>query len=482
MNKLDIEKTLEQLKRVSMRDLISISTSFSLSNIDYTSALTFSAKNKVYPWEIDALLLMKIYLGEAEGKAVLLTENTFLDLISSIREFDYIAYVKHQSRTAKDLIPIIAANQFTIQIPIKNLLFRSLFFFNNDNSTFLNDRVNEMFGVEANTIHQVMVGLYSIVVGYKNEFPRVVSTFNKFLENDKMRKVIHVFTINIDNLRETLIKNHNNVIDFVHINYYLKQYCFISEGKEIFITYPHNFITVISYGLIYRLTEGSDEYRQKFGKEILENYLLYLCKLNKNFKKVLRSFKYNRNMNETSDVIALIGSDCLFLESKSSVISKEFRDPNNLVYDAHYLELYANSLMQLYKCIKKHNDGQFYIDGITFKKEKCFGVVVNFEDSNISRESIYSSFFEKYHLEFGLEVSEDFKEWVFNHMRVIDLTQFENVLMYNVENPIKKIFSIKHTDLTFSFSNNELQYKKVVSNKVSKLLNQYLEIILDFMK
>lgn len=478
---INIENTTRKLRRINIRELINISLKFSVRNIDFESAHIVSSEDQIYPWEIDALLLMKIYQGTSDGNTNQLTELKFFEFISTIRNFDYIAYAKHQNRTAMDLIPIIAANQFTIQIPITNLLFRSLFFFNNQQSTFLNNRVNEMFGIDANTIHQVMVGLYSIIVGYKNELPKVISTFNKFLENEKIRSVIHIFVIEIESLRETLLKKHNNAIDFIHINYYLKQYCFISEEKEIFITYPHNFINVISYGLIYRLTEGNDDYRQKFGKEILENYLIYLCNLNKNFHKVLKSFKYNRNMNETSDVIALIGVDCLFVESKSSVISREFRDPSNLEYKAHYIRLYSNSLMQLYKCINKHNEGEFNIDGKTFIKENCYGVVVNFEDSNISRDSIYSSFFEKCQLELKIEVNNDFRNWVFNHLRVIDLTQFENVLIYNVDNPVNKLFSSKHTDLFLSFSDNELKYKKVVTKTVTKVLDDYIEIIKDFM-
>lgn len=477
-----IYKTLKQLRRVNLIELIEFSLKYSLKSIEYDNAQIINSKNQVYAWEIDSLLLMKVFVGTATGNLNPLTEMKFYEFVNSIRDFDYITYAKQQNKTALSLIPLIAANQFTIQIPIVNLLYRSLFFYGNSESGFLNDMILEKFGIDSRTIHQVMVGLYSIAVGYKNDLSKITSTFNKFLENDKIRKAIKTFTINIDDLEELLFRNHKDGIDFVYINYYLKQYCFISIEQEIYITYPHNFVHTISYGLIYRLTEGNNSYRQKFGKEILENYLYNLCNLNNAFTNVLKSFKYNRNMNETADVIVTYALDCLFVESKSSVISKEFRDPSNLKYDLYYVDKYSTSLLQLFKCIDKHNKGEFKINRESYKMEKCYGVVVNFEDSYIEREPIYDSFFEKYKIEFKNEINDDFKVWVFHHLRIIDLTQFENVLMYNVENPISKFFSNKHTDLMYTFDENELEYKENVTETVSKVLDEYIGILETFMK
>jgi len=477
-----IYKTIKQLRRVDLKELIEFSLKYSLKSIEYDNAQIINIKNQVFAWEIDSLLLMKVFGGTATGNLNPLTELKFYEYANSIREFDYITYAKQQNKTALSLIPIIAANQFTIQIPIINLLYRSLFFYGNTESSFLNDMVLEKFGIDSRTIHQVMVGLYSIAVEYKSDLSKITSTFNKFLENDKIRKVIKTFTINIDSFEELLSRNHKDGIEFVYINYYLKQYCFISIEKEINITYPHNFINTISYGLIYRLTEGNDGYRQKFGKEILENYLYNLCTLNKNFTIVLKSFKYNRTMNETSDVIVTYGLDCLFVESKSSVISKKFRDPSNLTYDLHYIDKYSTSLLQLFKCIDKHNKGEFKINGDSFRMGNCYGVVVNFEDTFIERNPIYESFFEKYSIEFKKEISVDFKVWTYHHLRIIDLTQFENVLIYNVENPISKLFSNKHSDLMYSFDENELEYKEEVTETVTKILDEYINILETFMK
>lgn len=225
-----------------------------------------------------------------------------------------------------------------------------------------------------------------------------------------------------------MLKNrHQNPADLIHENYYLKLYCSLRIDDTIYLVYPHNIIHIIIYCTLYKLTEYCSDTRTKFGKEVLEDYLYHLCKKNSEFSCVSKEVEHfvSRNRLLSSDVLAVVDNRCLFIESKSSVIKADFRNPLYLNQEQHYIDIYSENLYKLYVAIVNLAKGLYSLFDTIFDINDCFGVVVNLEDSHISRIKVFNTFFKIVESKQRITISEEFRQWVQSHLRIIDLYDFE---------------------------------------------------------
>ena len=184
-------------------------------------------------------------------------------------------------------------------------------------------------------------------------------------------------------------------------------------------------------------------------KEILEKYLEHLCHISGKFDGVETERKYfiNKNKLLTPDILVFKEDKCLFIESKSSVIKSSFRDINNLSSEMYYINLYSENLFKLYKHIKNYRNDVFNIFDRRFDNDNCYGVLVNYEDVQISRTKIFDEFFNLIQSE-SIQMNGKEKKWIYNHLRIIDMYEFEKLLLFKIENNfIIKMFGNDYSEI-----------------------------------
>ena len=478
MSNSKLNTTLKQLRRHKIEDIIHWSTYFSLSQIDYLKSFNMTKQANIFPWDIDSMLLIKVYIGTSLANPDSLNFISFQKLILSLSDYDYSKDFISQGRPAVDIVPIIAANQFTNQMDNRLLLYRSMFFYKHS-SNLLSDLFLEKYGVDVEKTHQILFGIYGLSVAYKNEPSKLYDLISNIRQINQIEEVLKIYTIKIEELEELLKSKHQNPFELLHANYYLKQFCFLNINDTIYLVYPHNLLHLITYGTLYKLTDSSDETRNRFGKEILEDYLFHLCELNLFFFRVSKEVNYCvlRNQLKSSDVIVANDRECLFIESKSSVIRTSFRNPLFLDDENHYIKIYSENLHKLYKAMTNHTKGLYNLFGTTFELDNCCGLVVNLEDTHISRAKIFNAFFSIIISKQGVEISEELRQWAYSHLRVIDLYDFERVILTDNLSPIPKFFSNKWRDLTYSFDETETPINEVVAKNTRQLIIDFGELL-----
>ena len=126
---MDKNRFLIKLKRYSINEIIKFSTFYSLYSASTNYSFDINLKPEIFTWEIDSLLLMKLYVGQTSGNVSSLTQDKFVELINYIKNRDFSEEFLIQGRDILDFLPIVAANQFTNQIENRILMYRSIYFF-----------------------------------------------------------------------------------------------------------------------------------------------------------------------------------------------------------------------------------------------------------------------------------------------------------------------------------------------------------------
>lgn len=477
----NLNRIIKSIRRMKLEDIIHWSYIYSLSNLSYFNTIQPSADLVVLPWVLDSLFLIKVFVGSAQGIYEPLDNLKFRKLVSSLNEFEYISEIKEQDRSLSAIIPIMISNQTNYQIDSRILFYRSLFFYSECKSPFLRDLFYDKFKVNAKKVLNFYFGLYVTSVGMKDNPNDLLEFINKLSKKSKIKNYIDIFTIDYSDLKLLLSNKHNSPSELLYINYYLKRFCFLNYNSNTFLTYPHNFLSTIAYGSIYLLTDGNNSYREDFGKEVLEDYVYHIGNLNPDVKYISKEIEYKISGNnlKSPDVIISFGKDCLFVESKSTVINSKYRDPQIDGSEKLYIKRYSENLYQLYKGISNHIHGYYLVSNRKYQIENCYGLLINFEDSNINRDLVFNALINKIETKTSKTLSDEHKKWIFNHFRVIDLYEYERIMLTITFNPLLKFFSNLYTDLTYKLNGNDSKMSSKVLNAISKELREFKHLIED---
>lgn len=466
---------------MKLEDIIHWSFLYSLSNLSYFNTIQPSADLVVLPWVLDSLFLIKVFVGSAQGNYEPLDNLNFRKLVSSLTELEYISEIKDQDRSPSAIIPIMISNQTNYQIDSRILFYRSLFFYSKSNSTFLRDLFYDKFKVKAKKVLNFYFGLYVTSVSMKDNPIELLEFINKLSKNLKIKKYMEIFTVDYNDLKLILSNKHNSPNELLYINYYLKRFCFFNYNSSISLTYPHNLLSTIAYGSIYLLTDGNNSHREDFGKKVLEDYVYHIGNLNQYVKYISKEIEYKISGNnlKSPDVIMSFGEDCLFVESKSTVINSKYRDPQIDGSEILYIKRYSENLYQLYKGISNHIHGYYLVSDRKYKIENCYGLLINFEDSNIDRNLVFDALINKIEIKTSKTLSDEHIKWIYDHFRVIDLYEYERIMLTVTFNPLLKFFSNLYTDLTYKLNGNESKMSSKVLNAISKELTEFKHLIED---
>ena len=316
----EIDKLFKLIRRYEVEEIIRFCSFFSYKNIGVAETFDVDDRSSIFPWELDSLLLIKIFCGDAVGNVNELTKRKFIELIEYIREYDLVRKMNETSRDAYDSIYLIANNQFVYQIDYRVLLYRSNFFYTFSSGNLdMEKEFKGRFGVAPKDCHVVLLMIHLLMNAYKNDMGKFQDVFHQLLSNSTVTDVIALFTISVNNLRNLLKEKFDKPELLVFSNFYLKTFCFLENNNDLFITFPHNVMYSMTYGALYRLTENNNELRDLFGKEVLENYIYHLLEISEGFVDIKKEQEYffRKNRLKTPDVAALTFNQILFVESKS---------------------------------------------------------------------------------------------------------------------------------------------------------------------
>lgn len=107
---LDDDKFFVNLKRFSITDIIAFSMYYSQNSASTNYNFEFDSNSNIFPWEIDSLLLIKLFVGQSSGNVRKLTQYNFCELINFIKTKDHSREFLLQNRNIIDFLPIINLN------------------------------------------------------------------------------------------------------------------------------------------------------------------------------------------------------------------------------------------------------------------------------------------------------------------------------------------------------------------------------------
>jgi hypothetical protein len=215
------------------------------------------------------------------------------------------------------------------------------------------------------------------------------------------------------------------------------------------------------------------------GKEVIQNYLLYILKQSQSYDEVIEEFTYIKGKGklDTPDVLCRKGSCCLLFDSKSSVPKlslREFDDDSINIT----IEQYSKNVIQLYERINDFFLYNPFCDADIVKRD-IFGIVVLFEDSYVPRRLIYEA------VRTRLNLTDDCVEYEFikSHIKVVDLKEVEDAAFfcYDYTQSMKnqRDDDSKWFDLSFKYRPDEERRSEKLVQPLQEFFDACQELYMD---
>ncbi|MGS2778350.1 hypothetical protein ACVBAX_13370 [Robertmurraya sp. GLU-23] len=440
-------------------------------------------RSMALPWDLETFALFStITLGEYSNADFedRRGDRQFVEIISALKEYmppKLEEAMDSNSNSFLDYFMIVTGlNQFQIQENIPYKVFRYSYIFN-----FINDNVDmnkhfiEKFGCGFEDF--IKFG-FIIQFLFSNESINHVSLYNYVIE--RYRHIVETLTIEREKFNDLQQRITDDITHYIYGFKYFYQFPFISYNQKFYLPLPHLIMHAVTSSLLFRLTEGNNHLRQLFGKEVLESYLLHICRFSEHFDEVVPEFSYHHNMNRTLDIMVRKDSQCIMLDSKSMsprVSIRNLSDKDIL----HTIDRMAEAVKQVYLHITQRFRVDYYPfeETVDFQKEDIFGVVILFEDSYVRRDIIMSNAADKLGL---MKDSEEYK-YLLSNVKVMGLYELEKMLF--VKEDIFRLLSANRDNPSKWFDLSYMDFeggKKEVIKEISDINDNMKDIIIDFAK
>ena len=184
-------------------------------------------------------------------------------------------------------------------------------------------------------------------------------------------------------------------------------------------------INAVTESLLQRLTMGNKSLRNAFGKEVLEQYLYDICSEVSTVTWISPeiAYKIGKDDKRTSDVLVAEEDYCVFYDSKALSPNLKIRKFDRNEIDKN-IRLYSDAVMEIYVQVKNYEKGYYSLDK-DYDKNKIFGVVVVWDDSYVSRKSVYENIFSEN------DLSEEEQIFIHSHIKIVSLRQIEHMVLQN---------------------------------------------------
>lgn len=436
--------------------------------------------NQALPWELETIFMFFVYYKEWKNDDFIgKQERKFIRIINSIKDHDNPKLSNGNPLDfGKNLLISYSANQFEIQGVIVYKYYRYRYFFNFCNQNIDMRKIfKDKFGInydEYMNFSILMFIFYGIkdkdvdsILGYAlNRFYNLITTIS--ITREKCIENINFFAKNIDDYA-SCVKPCN-------------KYPFVIENGKYYFPLPHCIIPACTSSLLYRLTDGNNNLRTIFGKEVLEAYIKDILEDSNLFDEVLEEKKYieHRSEKNTSDVMCRKNDEFLFIESKAMQPSAFTRCIDEEKINKE-VELIAGYVHQLYNQVynefsQKYNF--FCYDTSKIDKQNCYGILVVLGDSYIRRETIYLKFAEIHKIDVE---SEEYK-WIINHIKICSLYDLE-CYAFTENNIIESLKIQIEEGRPYDYAlSNTLKYTKITNKKVLALKEENRNFFKEFCK
>lgn len=389
-------------------------------------------RDKIMPWEIETFALFSILPETVEHSTEEITEQVFLEIMDSIRNYEHPILVKAAANNefADYFLIVTGLTQFPLQENIYFKYFRYDYFFNFVNKTI--DMKKEFyikFKMNFDRVRRFAL-FFNLIFNYRLEdgtIPDATKILNYF--STDYFDVVKLFTLDRTELLKFQFKIINETEQYMYGFRYFYQYPFIEEKKLIYMPLPHLINMATTSSLLFRLTENNNTLRDKFGKEVLENYLVEVCSINKECIEIVPEYVYDKKRNmRTIDIMLNFEDHAILMDSKSFSPKVALRDLSDDEID-YSTKIIVKSVKQMYLHIKERFNVTYFPfgKGKQFELNNTFGIVVIAEDNFVRRERIMRKAAE----ELKIDVKSDEFDFLCSNIKVLSLYNIEDIFFYN---------------------------------------------------
>lgn len=482
---IDYMDICRMLKRYSFEEKMRICHKYSRDLIDVNGDIdVISLHEKIYPWELETFLLLSIkatpeyQFGDFNGKNI----NKFIRMINGIRNYEHPSLVdRHGDISFADFF-IVAAGliQFDIQESKRYKMYRYNYIFN-----FINEKIDmkREFLNFYGTSYKDFLDFGSYLTLLYGSQLQISNKVVEYLAYEKYPKVFEQLSISLEDYKDELDRITLKIEDYITCLRPSYKYPFIKKEESIYFPLPHLLGRAITSSLLYRITEGNAELRDKIGKEVLENYLIKILEEAEVYDEIYGEKEFemeHHNRARTLDAMVREKDDYLLLDCKAAVPLIGLRLFEKKSHEQEIKRL-TEKVEQVYKHLRiflpKYKQYNPYVGTPEIDKEHLWGVTVVLEDSYIRRSLIYENAARK----LNVEMDSAEYEWFTTHIKIASMYDIERFCFVGrslVEGLKDQIEKGNVGD--YAFSNYNLETYKISNENYKKFIkeqkNEYLKI------
>ena len=201
---------------------------------------------------------------------------------------------------------------------------------------------------------------------------------------------------------------------------------------------PHLLVDAGTSSLMFRLTEGNNRLRSIIGKNVLEEYLIYLLKHSKQFDSYSREVEYRvrKQLIRSPDAMAFSHDKCILFDRKSFAPQIGIRYMSASAYQNANDRLTQNCIEIIKRCTEFSYYNPF---PKKFLKNNLYCCIVVEHSSFIYLKDVYLGVSKQ----MGYEVGDDDYVWMCQHVIICSIEDIELLLMY--ENSIFDAIAKRNT-------------------------------------
>ena len=267
--------------------------------------------------------------------------------------------------------------------------------------------------------------------------------YSRFLKDEKVSQIIETNKAALKLLtltREQYVKELDEITVDIHDYAYCLRpsytWPFVEYDGKVYNPTPHLLLRAVSTSLMYRLTDGRNDLRERIGRQVLEPYLFKVVAESGAFSEIIPEQEYKPGQ-KTLDIMASVGNDIICFDSKSFSPSIGIRIFSEEAV-ANARERIAKSVVQVYRHIHERFGRDYAYLSVKVQEDQSniFGIVVLVENPYLDLEEIYEA------AAIALKLSSPSPEydWLRGHIGIVDIDTLEEQLFKreNLQEAIRK--------------------------------------------
>ncbi|SDI41713.1 hypothetical protein SAMN04487975_11682 [Planococcus glaciei] len=477
---MEFERLPILLKRYAFGAKMSIAQKNSMEIMNFNKIVDSEKLSSSHlPWELETFALLSISTGaEYDNQNFNGTkgERKFIKIMDAIRNYQHPkVFSKSEEDNLFDYFLIVTGlTQFPIQEDTHYITYRYQYMFNFKNEKVsMPEEFKAKFGAEFR--EYLDLGIILNLSFMARNHPKVLDYILI-----KYEHIIKYLIIERENFNRLQSKVTTDIKQYLYGFKYFYQYPFISYNEKTYLPLPHLIMHSVTSSLLFRLTEGDDKFRNVFGKEVLENYLIHIIKLTNQFEEVKGDFRYQskKGGKDTLDVMAINKDYCFMIDSKSMVPRLALR---NLAIETiqHTIDRLAKAVVQVYLHLTERLTKEYYPFSreVQFLPENIFGAVIILEESYIRREVVMKKAADL------LNLKHKTKEYQFlcSNIKILSLYSMER-MVFEGHDIIEKLVENRNSEknwFAYNLLGQEVSNQEV-RKEIKLIKDQNLQTMTDF--